>query len=589
MGTGRLPWEIVETLPWSDAEELARHDAGAAAASTTTELVHHLVGASLCRYWAASLDTTTDDAATNDRRRRADVDRALTEARGAGDHHTIAVALLGQLYATWGPPEIEARRAILDELDELRPRLDDRELRVRIVEWLVLDRFDLGDVDGAAQGIESFLTEARGLDSKLFTRREALWRANLAMLEGRIDEAIQINEEAIAATADLAGTPFSFQNVAISMAIAGYFRRTLHDLVGAVRSILASSPRVEINWEVGLTFTLSEVGEFDEARERFDRLATDDFATIPRDLNWLVATQLLGLVAVTLDDRPRAAILLDQLKPFADLDATHGSGYASYGPVGRTVGLLAATTGDVDAAHRRLDGVLAERAPGPWTTLARADRARLLAEHDPVAALADAEQAEAELRRLGLDARADECHGLVVELHLRGAGAPIARLTGTRWTLRHPTGTAEIGDGVGTRLLLPLLQRPGAAFDVLDLDGAIDPALPRASSAESALDDHARSAYRSRLDRLQREETPDEAVLEEIAFLRRELAAGTHVSSSSAEIEKARVRTTTALRRTIATIAETAPALGAHLRDAVVTGRQCGYQPADGVAWRIER
>lgn len=588
MGTGRLPWEIVETLPWSDADELADYDAKAAAATTDHDLVHHLVAASLLRYWAPSLGLRSDGAATT-ARRRADLDRAMALAEANGEPDVVTTALLGHLYADWGPPAVETRRHLLDRLDTLRPTVTEQELRVRIVEWLVLDRFDAGDLGGVRRVIETFLIEADGLDSKLFTRREILWRANLAMLEGRIDEAVRMNEEAIASTADLAGSPFSFQNVAITMAIAGYLRRSLHDLVGAVRSILASSPRVETNWEVGLTFTLSEIGELDECRDRFDRLAANDFAAIPRDLNWLVATQLLGLVAVTLDDHDRATVLLDQLRPFADLDATHGSGYASYGPVGRTIGLLAATTGDRTTARRCLDAVLHRRSPGPWTSLARADRARLLVDHEPATALAEADQAERELRAFGLDDRAADAHDLAVDLRLRGAGEPIAHRSGGTWTLRHPTGVTDLRDGVGVTHLVELLRRPGTPVDVLDLDAEVDPSLSRVSSAESVLDDQARAAYRARLRTLEVLTEPSAAERSEIALLRRELAAGVHVTASSAEIEKARVRVTTALRRTLDTIADDAPGLGAHLRDAIVTGRRCGYQPVDGVGWRIER
>ena len=47
-----------------------------------------------------------------------------------------------------------------------------------------------------------------------------LWRGNLAMLTGDIDYAISVNQQAISATAGTAGSPFSFQNVAIVTAIA---------------------------------------------------------------------------------------------------------------------------------------------------------------------------------------------------------------------------------------------------------------------------------------------------------------------------------------------------------------------------------
>ena len=587
MSGPRLPWEVVETLPSSDRAELTRFD-DATAETDPAATVGALVGASLMRYWADALGVESSSARLSQQRRDRDVARAIDVARTGSSPDVLATALLGRLYACWGPPRVSERAAILAELDTLRPRIHDQELRVRIVEWQVLERFDAGDLDGVRSRIEEFLIEARGLDSKLFRRREILWRANLEMLEGRIDLAVQLNEEAIASTADLAGSPFSFQNVAITMAIAMYLRRGLGELIGAIRSILASSPRVQANWEVGLTFALSEIGEFDEAQERFDRLAANDFATVPTDLNWLVSMQLLGLVAVNLDDRDRAADVRRLLEPFSGLDATHGSGYASYGPVDRTLGLLAERLGELDTAERAFDAVVEGRAAGPWTTLALADRARTRRRTDPAGALADAERAERELRGFGLATRADEVRQLVTTLRLDGHGRPIARRGDDTWTLRHPAGQAEVADGVGIRRLVELLRRPGQPVDVLDLDPEVDRAMPRSSIAESTLDPAARRAYRRRLDELERQSKRTEEHQREADFIRRELGAAAHVVAGAREIERARLRVTTSLRRTIDAISDDAPKLGGHLRATVETGRRCTYAPLDGTGWDVE-
>lgn len=592
MSPDRLPWEIIETLPSSDSATLAAWDQRVASAARADDRIVGLVGRALARYWAPATGATDDSWTVSAGRRHDDVAQALALAREQTDPDLIATALLGSLYATWGPPDQVERRPVLDELQRLRPSVRDQEARIRIVEWEVLDRFDVGDLAGARRWIAEYLREADGIDSKLFARREVLWRANIEMLEGRVDEAVRLNQEVIAATADLAGSPFSFQNVAITTAIAMYFRRRLADVIDAIRSIRASSARVEANWDVGLAFALSEIGELEEARQRFDGLAHDRFAAVPRDLNWLVSMQLLGLIAVTLDDRDRAAELLEELRPFGALDSTHGSGYASYGPVGRVAGLLAVTTGAFAEAERWFDQVLTSRGPGPWTSLTRFDRAMARASRDPAGALADAAAAEAELRRFGFDTRADRARALAVEIRLAGHGGPVARRAEGTWTLTHPDGRVELRDGVGMRYLCRLLARPGELHGVVDLDDRIDPSLPRGSVVESSIDPAARAAYRRRLAELddlggRGRRTPQ--VDEEREYLLRELAAGAHPAAASREIEKARIRVTTAIRRTVASIAERSPALGAHLAASIHTGRRCSYQPGDGAAWRIER
>lgn len=577
----RLPWEIVETLPSTDAELVARWARACEEATTPGERVTGLVGRALSLYWAPATGATGDSWHDAADRRADDVAEALAVARTSGEPDLVATALLGDLYATWGPPRLDERRAVLDELETLRPDVGERELRARIVEWHVLDRFDVGDLAGVRRWVGAFLLEADGMDSKLFRRREVLWRANLEMLEGNLDEAVRLNEDAIASTADLAGSPFSFQNVAITIAIAQYFRRGLGDVVDAIRSIRASSPRVETNWDVGLAFALSEVGELDEARALFDRLAADRFAVVPRDLNWLVAMQLLGLIALNLDDRPRAEVLLAELTPFATLDATHGSGYASYGPVGRVSGMLAARLGRDEEAEAMFDHVLATRAPGPWTTLTRLARAG--------DRLGELDRVVDELRAFGMDARADEAAAQATRLRLDGHGGPVARLADGRWTFAHRQGRAEVRDGVGVRHLVRLLAHPGEPVDVLDLDGRVDPALPRTAVVESSLDPAARASYRRRLAVLEELPAPTDEEEAEREFLTRELAGGAHHVSVSKEIEKARVRVTTALRRAVAAVAEASAPLGEHLATAVETGRRCSYQPVDGEAWRVEQ
>jgi hypothetical protein len=585
----RLPWEIVETFPSTDAALIADWEARLASADTAAKTAHALVGRALASYWAAAVgvaDGTWEDLA---RGRADDVEEALRLARLGSSPDLLAEALLGVLYARWGPDRLDEREAIVDELASFRGEVSDEELRLRILEWIVLGHLDAGDLDSAGVHIEEFATESADTELVLFRRREILWRANVAMLEGGIDESLRANQDIISATANTAGSPFSFQNVAITVAIERFLRRGLADVVDSIRSIRASSPRVATNWEVGLTFALSEADQLAEAAERFEQLAAGDFSAVPRDLNWLVTTQLLALVALTLDDRDRIAVLLEQLRPFGDRDGTHGSGYASYGPVGRVVGALAARIGLQDEAESHFAFVLADRSAGPWTSLTRLDRARSRCETDAASALDDAIDAECELRAFGLDGWADEAAALATDLRLEGHGGPLARRVDGSWTFRHPSGVASLRDSTGARHLVELLARPGDAVDVTELDPALDRALPTRAGSESTVDNEAQVAYRRRLRELEQKGELTEGESEERSFLLRELAGSAYVVSSSSELERTRVRVTKAIRRTIAAIAEVSPGLGEHLTASVDTGRRCLYRPPDGLRWRVER
>ncbi len=554
-------------------------------ADNGAELVHALVGRAVASYWADREGLLTpEEAASN----VASTTDAVALARQIDDVDLLATALLGVLYATWGPDQLAQRPPIITELASCRAQVGDEELRLRILEWLVLDRLDHADLTQAAELVEQFTRETAATELVVFRRREVLWRGCIAMLEGRIDEAVAINQDAISRWADVSGSPFSFQNVAITVAIERFFRRGLGDVIDAVRSIRASSPRVATNWDIGLAFTLSESGERDESRRILLDVAADRFAKVPRDLNWLVTMQLCGLVALTLDEAGAGRDVLDLLRPFAEYDGTHGSGYASYGPVARVVASLAGRWGDIDKAERWFDLVLGGRPDGPWVSLARYDRAVARRADRPTDALFDARRAAIELRGYDMAAWAERADIVELELLRAGHGEPLAELTEAGWQLRHPAGTATIPTGVGASYLVTLLAAPHQRIELAQLDpGAPSPLESRSTVTESSLDQHARATYQRRLAELDAHDQPSARERDEAEFLRRELAGARYFVATSADVEKARVRVTKAIRRVISAVGETSPELGEHLDRSISTGRSCSYDPTDGTAWLI--
>ena len=71
--------------------------------------------------------------------------------------------------------------------------------------------------------------------------------------------------------------------------------------------------------------------------------------------------------------------------------------------------------------------------------------------------------------------------------------------------------------------------------------------------------------------------------------LRRAVGLGGRDRPTGSDAERARVNVVRNLRRTIAAIGRQAPLLGAHLDDAVRTGRHCLYLPTPGAAltWSV--
>jgi hypothetical protein len=118
--------------------------------------------------------------------------------------------------------------------------------------------------------------------------------------------------------------------------------------------------------------------------------------------------------------------------------------------------------------------------------------------------------------------------------------------------------------------------------------------------ADQVLDDRARRQVRERLADL--EEELDEAETwgdpERAARARAErdalvdeLAAATGLGGRSRRLgdqsERARKAVTARIRDAIARIERVHPALGAHLRSSITTGRLCAYSPATPVDWQL--
>ena len=71
---------------------------------------------------------------------------------------------------------------------------------------------------------------------------------------------------------------------------------------------------------------LIDGGQVDAARRAFEAFADEHLQRLPKDAYWLANIVLLSQVAVSLADRERAAILYEELLPYANGNAIAGSG-----------------------------------------------------------------------------------------------------------------------------------------------------------------------------------------------------------------------------------------------------------------------
>jgi len=548
-------------------------------------------------------------------------DRAVAMARRVDDPATLAAVLCDCHTATW--VRDTARRPLASgarEVIQLAEAAGDRVMALRGRFLLALDLMELGEVPALRAETDAYERGARALRQPHLLWPGLLLRATVAVIDGRFDEADRLLDESLDVgrragdpTAAVAHFGFRF--------IVNTVRGNLPDLEAVARQMLARRPVYVLR--AVLALILADTGRVEAAREEFDRLAADRFASLPRDTNFFAALFMAGMIAYRLGDADRAAVLYALYQPYdGQVLRMSRAGGGCMWPISHHLGLLAAAMGRWDDALAHLDAAieLAERMGAlPFLATTRWYRALALRDRgrpgDADRAARELEAARAQLRRLGVRplfapvALLDPDLDLDLGRETRG----VLRREGEYWIAGWRGSSFRLRDTVGLAYLARLLGAPGTEVHALDLiaaaagglhlrqppvDGIASPAstLGRRgvdeASAGPLLDEQVRRAYRERLRELEEELAEAEQwhdqdratrARAERAALTGQLGAaigfGGRARNAARGAERARVSVTKALRAAIRRIDEHDPALAEHLHRSVRTGSFCAYDP----------
>lgn len=317
-------------------------------------------------------------------------------------------------------------------------------------------------------------------------------------------------------------------------------------------------------WNVG--FSLRHLGDDEEARERFERMAR-----IQREhgigLVLMIACQSLAEIDEEQGDPESALSLYEEaLALRRDLGAArlgniHGSLPSGLVAVARN----AAASGDVERA------------------MVTAGEALPLAE----------EIRDEEIR--------DEARSI-----LRGedplGSHPVAvfERQGMIWRISFDGEEGQVADSKGMRQIRELIARPGNEIGAVTLAAAIDGTARDLGDSGELLDQQAIDQYRRRLGEIEAEieqagafNDPERAATaaEErdalIAELARATGMGGRQRRAGSSVERARVNVTRTLRNAITRVEEVVPSLGRHLDSSIRTGNFCVYEPSAPITWRL--
>jgi hypothetical protein len=569
-------------------------------------------------YWAQHTgDRALDHRATALRRDQLTA-TALNLARADGCTPVVSFCIAARLSALWGPDAPTDRDELAAELTVLAEASGDGELLLQAYGWRVVLALSAGDHARASAAITDHRRLAERRHDPVARWTSTRWQASLAILEGRIDEGERLAAVALEQGRRAVGRRAAADFYAVQIGLIQWLQGRLGASFEVVRAMADDAAHVPA-WRCGLVWTAVEAGELDVASRELRSLAVDDFAALPRDLDWLSSLVILAPAARAVGDRETAATLRELLAEHADAHALVGLGYASYGPVRRAMACIEQTLGNDDEAieHLRLGLERLDAAHVVYDAILRTELACALERRGSPADLAEARGLLTELRTVlperqlsAFAAQAD-----AVSERLGGREAAVLKLDHDAWIVAAPGGeTHRLRALRGLPLLHALLasEEERTPLELLwsveppeDPDALSTSGLRAAVAAERGaplIDERARQAYEGRIadldeqlaraDRLGDVDGSAE-VLAERARLGEELARATGFGrrprAGGDASERARTSVTKSLRRAIAAIAEAEPSLGAHLDAAVQTGARCAYRPdpLDRIDWDL--
>jgi hypothetical protein len=323
---------------------------------------------------------------------------AVDLARRLDDPATLAWTLHAQLALVWGPGNIEELVALTNEIIAAAEGAEDLEQALNGH----LGRLELFVTLGRTAAVQHELAVATRIAREL-RLPSARWHVavhetGLALLGGHFAEADALIERAEDLGERSSGTEVTTTAVAQRFLVRMEQSR-LEELRPALQEIAAAHPENGVYLSL-LARLECEAGNDAAAAAMLELLARDQWATVRRNIESLLAMALLAETAALLAYEGHAAQLYDLLAPYASLIAVAGH-FFPMGAMSRYIGMLAAVLSRLDEAARRLEDAAATNAAigaRPWVAHAKADHARVLLTRQ---ALGDREHARDLLRDAG--------------------------------------------------------------------------------------------------------------------------------------------------------------------------------------------
>ncbi len=272
---------------------------------------------------------------------------ALRIARRIDDPGATLSALWTRYQLYWGPHDVEKRLDTAAEIIRLAEKADALEWALSAHEFRLSALIELGRFDLADREIERYAAlQERARQSSGTIER---YRAMRCVMRGEFEQAERYALEGLQIAARRGDQPLAAAFGVVMIKIRSELGRAAEN-EHFISDYAAQFPNLALA-RCGLADVYALEGRRDKAQEEFERFAANNFATIPRDWNWICCVATLSGVCLFLEDKERAAILYELLRPYGPRNVTIGWGDVSFGSLDHYLGRLAALAGRLDDAE----------------------------------------------------------------------------------------------------------------------------------------------------------------------------------------------------------------------------------------------
>lgn len=272
---------------------------------------------------------------------------ALALARQSGDADAVHAALVACKRFLVDSPRAREWLAVEDELVAIGPVSGPVAGASRWIHslgrWRALARLTLGDRTGFEHDAGRLEARSGELQNPAAQWMDLLWRATLALLDGRLVEVEQL------AATHLKLVPVHVDSWAVQMAKVALEQGRAGQFEGDVVRVSTAVPGNTLLLSM-LAFTHAETGRHDDALRIVEELAAHDFRRV-RQGGTSTAFAYVAEAVVALGQVDLAARVYELYLPYSGLAAVSGFGAHCPGAVDRFLGQLAATLGRWDEAE----------------------------------------------------------------------------------------------------------------------------------------------------------------------------------------------------------------------------------------------